>query len=400
MKKIISLQLAALLASLMLTQPARSQPLDSLVRRAITFSGEQLAKTATMYGDSLFPRSTMENGDWKTVKPNDWTSGFFPGLLWYAYELTGNASFMERARLWTARLEEQKLNTRTHDVGFIMFCSYGNGIRLAPEGGDKEALLMAAQSLSTRYSEKVGAIRSWDSRKWPFPVIVDNMMNLELLFWASKNGGGKALHDVAVTHASTTLRDHFRKDASTYHVVSYDSTNGSIVDKETHQGYAHESVWARGQAWAIYGFTMAYRESGDRKFLKIAERAALWFLRHLPADKVPYWDFNAPNIPHEPRDASAAAIVASALFELGTLTENKSFKREFLNGAKEILAVLCKPPYLAVGTRSMGILNHATGNWPSQTEIDVSLIYGDYYFLEAIKRYQALVKSRAFDGKR
>ncbi len=353
-----------------------------------------------MYEDSLFPRSTVENGVWKSVKPNDWTSGFFPGSLWYAYELTGDASFKERARAWTVRLEEQKLNTRTHDVGFIMYCSFGNGIRLAPEAGDKEALLTAALSLSTRFSEKVGAIRSWDNRKWPFPVIVDNMMNLELLFWASKNGGSQAFHDIAVTHAKTTLRDHFRKDASTYHVASYDSTNGSLLIRETHQGYAHETVWARGQAWAIYGFTMAYRESRDRKFLQIAERAALWFLRHLPSDKVPYWDFNAPNIPDEPRDASAAAIVASALFELGTLTNNKAYKREFLNGAKEILAVLCKPPYLALGSQSMGILNHATGNWPSKTEIDVSLIYGDYYFLEAIKRYQALRRSSGPKGKR
>lgn len=367
---------------------AHSQPLDSLVRQAIRFSAKQLHHSIESFGDStLFPRSTLENGTWKTVKPNDWTSGFFAGSLWYGYELTGDVELKHTAERWTRGLEEQQYNTRTHDVGFITFCSYGNGNRLFPNEAYKQTLLTAAQSLATRFNPKVGCIRSWDNRKWEFPVIIDNMMNLELLFWASKNGGGKRLYEIALAHARTTLKNHFRSDGSTYHVVSYDSVTGAILAKETHQGYAHESVWARGQAWAIYGFTMAYRETGQKEFLITAEVAANWYLKHLPDDGIPFWDFQAPLIPNEPRDASATAITASALFELTGLTKSRSLKSKYRDAAQRMLASLCRQPYLAEGSASMGIINHATGNWPSKSEIDVSLIYGDYYFIEALVRY-------------
>lgn len=373
---------------------AISQNLDSLVSRAIVFSKHQLQNTVVVLGDSaMFPRSTLADGSWKTAKPNDWTSGFFPGCLWYMYALTGDSQFQTYAERWTLKLADQKLNTKTHDVGFIMNCSFGNGHRAINSDAYRQVLLEAAHSLSTRYSPTVGSIRSWDNRKWPFPVIIDNMMNLELLFWAAKNGGPKELYDIAVTHALTTMRNHFRDDGSTYHVVSYDSTTGSVLAKETHQGFAHESVWARGQAWAMYGFTVAYRETRDERFLKTAERAANWFIAHLPEDCVPFWDFNAPAIPTEARDASAAAIAVSALFELSGFARDKSQQTKYISSARRILYSLCSPSYLAEGSRSMGLLNHSTGNKPANTEIDVSLIYADYYFLEALLRYRNASKN-------
>lgn len=366
---------------------ANSQTLDSLVSNAVLFSTQQLVKTIATLGDTaLFPKSTAENGRWKLVKPGDWTVGFLPGCLWLGFELTGDSSFVRHAVRWTEKLEPQKLNTKTHDIGFIMNCSFGNGQRLIASESYKPILLTAAQSLSTRFSSKVGCIRSWDNRKWPFPVIIDNMMNLELLFLAAKEDSTHGLYDLALTHALTTMKNHFRSDGSTYHVVSYDSATGAVLAKETHQGFAHESTWARGQAWAIYGFTMTYRETRDRRFLLTAERAADWFLAHLPADHVPYWDFSASQ--DEPRDASAAAIAASALFELAGLVESEDLRTEYAASAMEILSSLCRPPYLAVGSTSMGILNHATGNKPANMEVDVSLIYGDYYFLEGLVRYR------------
>jgi unsaturated chondroitin disaccharide hydrolase len=220
------------------------------------------------------------------------------------------------------------------------------------------------------------------------------MMNLELLFWASKHGGAKEMYDIAFNHAEKTMINHFRKDGSTYHVVDYDTITGRAIAKETHQGYADESVWARGQAWAVYGFTIAYRETVDPRFLHTAEISANWFIDHLPEDNVPYWDFLAPKIPDEEKDASAAAIAASALFELSTLTKNTEFKNKFFKSATSILRSLCSSKYLAEGTNSYGILLHAVGNHPKNSEIDVSLIYADYYFLESIIRYQNLLRNQ------
>jgi len=374
---------------------AIGQSLDSLVQRAISYSNKKITASLTTFGDSVeYPRSTDSVGHWITVKPNDWTSGFFPGCLWKMYALTKDSSFFHAAEKWTAGLEEQKSNTRTHDVGFIIFCSYGNGYRIQRNDRYRDILLQAAQSLSTRFNPNNGCIRSWDNKKWEFPVIIDNMMNLELLFWVSKHGGSHKLYEIAVSHALKTAENHFRQDGSTYHVVSYDSTSEEVLERGTQQGYSNESVWSRGQAWALYGFTMAYRETNDERFLRTAQRAADYFTQHLPSDFVPYWDFLAPNIPHEERDASAASIACSGLFELSDLSNEASSKHKYRRAAEKILASLCKPPYLSMGTNSMGILNHAVGSRPEGTEIDRSLIYGDYYFLEAIERYLATSERR------
>lgn len=378
-----------LIVALVAAQPSYgSGDLDGKVDHALRFAGDQLTSSLAHFGDSVkYPRSSGEGG-WTCVPPSDWTSGFFPGCLWLMYDWTRDDTFRDAANRWTDGLEDQKLNRRTHDIGFMMFCSFGNGYRLSGREHDRDVLLQAARTLARRYSPRIGCVKSWDwSREWHYPVIIDNMMNLELLFWASKNGGGDTLRQIAVNHALKTIQNHFRPDGSTYHVVDYDTVTGVVRKRVTHQGYADESVWARGQAWAVYGFTMAYRETGDKRFLKTAEKAALYFINHMPPDGVPCWDFLASGCPDAQRDASAAAIAASALIELGGMAEAAAGRAMYRSSAEKILSSLCSSAYLAEGSPSMGILNHAVGNMPGKGEVDVSLIYGDYYFLEALLRY-------------
>jgi unsaturated chondroitin disaccharide hydrolase len=366
---------------------------DEKIKHATNYAHIQLKHTVLNCRTTvLYPRATSENGKWETVQPKDWTSGFFPGCLWYMYRLTNDTSLRNAANLWTEGLNKQQFLTQTHDIGFIIFSSYGNGFKIDPSETYHEVLLQAARSLMKRYNPIVGCIKSWDGRKWDFPVIIDNMMNTELLFWASKNGGTKEMYDAAFDHSIKTMDNHFRNDGSTYHIVDYDTLTGKAKSKETHQGYATESVWARGQAWAVYGFTMAYRETNNLEFLYTAENAAVWFIDHLPKDKVPYWDFLVPDTSIEEKDVSAAAIASSALFELSSLSKNEKLKQKFYESAVKILSSLCSPPYLAEGTNSQGILIHAVGNHPKNSEINVSLIYADYYFLEAILRYQQTIK--------
>jgi unsaturated chondroitin disaccharide hydrolase len=366
----------------------QSQDLGTLVPHAMKFAGEQLKKSVLDIKDSTkFARCTIPDGSWKTSGAKEWTSGFFPGCLWYMHDYTKEAFFKESAERWTAGTAPQQFNTGTHDVGFVIFNSYGNGNRLYPSEHYKAVIVQAAQTLSTRFNSTVGCIKSWDNRKWDYPVIIDNMMNLELLFWAAENGGPKQLREIAIKHAETTMKNHFRPDGSTWHVLGYDTTTGAVKVRNTHQGYADESVWARGQAWAVYGFTMTYRFTKDPRFLETAQRAAEYFITHLPKGYVPYWDFMAPGIPNEPRDVSAAAITSSALFELSNYVKEQPVKVRYIATAKSILTSLCAPPYLAEGTSSRAVLNHAVGSKPANSEVDVSIIYADYYFIEAMLRY-------------
>lgn len=371
-----------------IVQPAMSQSLDSLARHALGFASTQLRKSVLEIRDSTrFARCSLPDGSWKTTAAREWTSGFFPGSLWYMNEYTKDPFFKTAAEQWTAGVAHEQFDAGTHDVGFKIFCSYGNGYRLYPTDEYKKVILQAAQTLSTRFNPAVGCIKSWDNRRWGFPVIIDNMMNLELLFWSAENGGSEHLREIAIRHAETTMKNHVRPDGSTYHVIGYDTTSGAVIARNTHQGYADESVWARGQAWAIYGFTMTYRFTHEKRFLETAQRAADYFISHLPADGVPYWDFLAPDIPKEPRDVSAAAIAASALFELTESTESEARRASYLGTAKKILGSLCSAPYLAEGTNSHAVLNHAVGSKPAKSEVDVSIIYADYYFIEAALRY-------------
>ncbi len=369
--------------------------LGSLVAHALKFADQQLRRSIAEIRDSTrFARSTMPDGSWKTSEASEWTSGFFPGALWYQYEHTKDPFFKEAAERWTAGITDQQFNTGTHDVGFMVFNSFGNGLRISPSETYKKVILQSAQTLATRFNPTVGCIKSWDNQRWGYPVIIDNMMNLELLFWAAEHGGPKKLREIAVKHAETTMKNHFRQDGSTYHVVSYDTTNGAVKARNTHQGYTDESVWARGQAWAIYGYTMTYRFIRDERFLRTAERAANYFIDHLPADDIPYWDFMAPQIPREPRDVSAAAIASSALFELSQYAEEKNLRAKYLVAAEKILGSLCSAPYLAEGTNSRALLNHAVGSRPEQSEVDVSIIYADYYFIEAMLRFKSIQEGK------
>ncbi len=370
-------------------QWAIPQSLDSLVVHALMFAAQQTKRSVDEIHDSTkFARCSLSDGSWKTTNAREWTSGFFPGLLWSLHDYTKDPAFRTAAERWTAGMVNEQFDTGTHDLGFKVFDSYGIGYRLYPTDEYKKVILQAAQTLAKRFNPTVGCIKSWDNRRWEYPVIIDNMMNLEMLFWAAEHDGPKYLREIAIKHAGTTMKNHFRVDGSTYHVIGYDTTNGSVKVRNTHQGYADESVWARGQAWAIYGFTMTYRFTHDKRFLQTAERAADYFIGHLPTDYVPYWDFMAPGIPNEPRDVSAAAITASALCELSEYAVEKTQQSTYREAAGRILRSLCYAPYLAEGTKSHAVLNHAVGSKPANSEVDVSIIYADYYFVEAMLRYQ------------
>lgn len=320
-----------------------------------------------------------------------WCTGFYPGSLWYIYEQTKDPVIRKEAERALKIIAPNQTYTGNHDLGFMMFCSFGNAYRLTGNPIYKEIIFQSAASLSSRYKPAAKVIQSWNSsKKFDGPVIIDNMMNLELLNWVSQNGGDSKYQEIAVTHANTTLKNHFRPDYSSYHVVDYNLNTGEVIKKKTFQGYSDESAWARGQGWGLYGYTMMYRFTKDPKYLKQAQNIANFILTNpnLPEDKIPYWDFNDPKIPDVPRDASAGALIASALLELGQYTPEPE-KAKYLDVAKQIIISLSGPKYRsAIGENGGFILKHSTGALPLHSEIDVPLIYADYYFLEALKRYQ------------
>lgn len=375
-----------------------------MVASNFSFAGQQLKYALTKVEEGCrinealtHPRSIKPDGSLDLVASKDWTSGFFPGELWYVYEYTHDPYWKEQAQKQTELLEREKLNGKTHDMGFKMYCSYGNGYRLTANPIYKEVLLQSAQTLSTRFNPMIGCIRSWDhhAAKWQFPVIIDNMMNLELMFWAFRETNDSTYYHIAVSHARTTLKNHFREDNSSYHVVEYDTITGSVRSKVTHQGYADESAWARGQAWALYGYTMCYRETGMPEFLQQARQVERYIFTHptMPEDLIPYWDFNAPEIPKEPRDASAASCIASALYELSTYVPEK--KEQYKQDANRILQNLTDHYRVRPNEDNGFLLLHSTGSKPHQSEIDVPLVYADYYFLEALIRKNKLEKGES-----
>lgn len=354
---------------------------------AVNTAAVQLKTLAEACADSAkLPRSVKDNRI-QLESPYDWTSGFFPGSLWYAYELTGDSFFKDEAEEYTDLLYNVKDYKGTHDLGFMMYCSYGNEYRITRNATAPDILVETANSLLTRYNDTTRTIRSWDFGKWSYPVIIDNMMNLELLFFASKYTGNSNYRNIAVTHADATMKNHFRADGSSYHVVSYNPQTGEVESRGTFQGYADESAWARGQAWGLYGYTVCYRETQKTDYLEMAEKIASFIMRNptMPDDKVPYWDYNAPDIPNAPRDASAAAITASALLELSTIVKDGA---SYFQYAEDILKSLSSETYLAKpGTNHGFVLMHSVGHLPAGSEIDTPLNYADYYYLEALKRY-------------
>ena len=379
----------AILTLLCFSGAAQQASLITKIESQMDYALRESARVASRNSDKVSPR-TVRNDSLILVASKDWCSGFFPGGLWYLYELTGNKKWAAQAENYTLPLEKEKMNAGTHDMGFKMFTSFGNGLRLTNNATYRDILIQSARTNIKRFNPITGVIRSWDhSRdKWANPVIIDNMMNLELLFWAFKETKDSAFYKVAVSHANTTMKNHFRPDFSSYHVLDYDVKTGAVVKKNTHQGYAHASAWARGQAWALYGYAVCYRETGKKEYLNLAENIAQYILNHprLPSDLVPYWDFDDPKIPHVPRDASAAAITASALYELANL---QPYKKNYYQGfADKILASLSSSDYLApVASSTHGfLLNHSTGGLPNGFEVDAPIVYADYYFLEALVR--------------
>lgn len=352
----------------------------------IEFLAEQIGPSVYAKVDSLRPQPSADKlGKLRTCDVYDWTSGFFPGSLWLAYELTGDERLLLDAVDYTNKMLPATFYTGTHDLGFMVGCSYGNALRLCPNDSLKTVIIRTADNLASRFNPEIGAIRSWDFGPWNFPVIIDNMMNLELLFQASKLTGDNKYKDIAIRHADKTMACHFRPDMTSYHVVSY-NPDGSIETRQTFQGRSDESAWARGQAWGVYGYTVCYRETGDKKYLEFAQKIADMIISRVKTeDHIPLWDYDAPNLPTTPRDASAAAVTSSALFELcGYLPDGQ----RYFDYAESILRSLSSPEYLAeIGTNCGFILKHSTGSLAHGSEIDVPLNYADYYYLESLKRY-------------
>jgi hypothetical protein len=356
--------------------------------QVLTLSERHLIDTVAYINASQFPRNTdpTNSNKWIAVDPSDWTSGFFPGWIWYTYEKTLSDSWMIRAKAQTAALQTQDMNATDHDIGFKILGSYGNGYRITRDPSYMNVIQTAAQSLSTLFRPEAGVIESWPNFDSKITVIIDNMMNLELLFFAAKNGGDPNWHNMAVSHALKTMQNHVRANGSTYHVVDY-NTDGTVYRKFTVQGAGTETTWSRGQAWGLYGFTMTYRYTKDARFLETAQRIANYFVDNLPGDYVPYWDFS--KCCTDPRDSSAAAIAAAGLLELSTFVATQADKEKYYNAALNIQASLSSTSYLGDPLITDGILLHGSADVPMASEVNVSLIYGDYYFIQGCYRAEA-----------
>lgn len=346
--------------------------------------GRQLKTFNEKNKSDSVPRSFSDLSGFKMVGHHDWTCGFPAGTFWLMYDLTKDEYWKEAANRSTIRLEGVQNVTGTHDLGFMVNCSSGNGLRLTGDTTYRNRIITASENLIKRFNPTVGCIRSWDFGPWQYPVIIDNMMNLEMLFSASKLTGNPVYRDIAVTHANTTLRNHFRDNFSSFHVVDYDTLTGLAIGKYTHQGLNDSSAWGRGQAWGLYGFTVCFRETGDSAYLQAADKIASFILKSLPEDKIAYWDFDDPKIPGTFRDASAAAIMASAFYELSGYSANG---KEYRKIADTIVAELSSDKYrVSDGSNGGFILKHSVGNLPGNSEIDVAINYADYYYVEALKR--------------
>ena len=351
---------------------------------AVDYSLQKLHKAIEEIPLGKYPIRTKGLGEWKLTDRSAWTSGFFPGCLWLANKLKPDTTLLKNALLFTQGLEEEKNTTSHHDVGFMILNSYGHAYNQLKDEKYKEVILHTANSLATRFNPNVGCIQSWGGE---YQVIMDNMMNLEILFWAAKNGGSSELYDIAVSHADKTIQNHIRPDGGSYHVVHYNPETGDIIKKRTEQGYADESTWARGQAWGIYGFTMMYRETKDDKYLSTAIKLADYFINHLPKDFIPYWDFNLPeDSDRKFRDASAATIALSAFLELRNYVSDSSKYDIVIDGIYNSLL----KDYISINTKSSGIINHCAYNANKENpfDSDASTSWGDYYFLEALVRYK------------
>ncbi|PTL85853.1 glycoside hydrolase family 88 protein [Vitiosangium sp. GDMCC 1.1324] len=371
-------------------QASSADPFRATIPDTLQFAEKQLRATANALPLSAYPSSTALDGSWDTTGSGSWTSGFLSGTFWYMYQYTRNPFWRLQAEQWQTGLESQKFRTDDQDLGFMILDSYGHGYRQTGNDTYRQVVLTAAESLAQRFDPNLGYIRSRGdlSDTEDFRVIIDTLMNSELLFWGARNGGGREWYDMAHQHALHVLETHVREDGSTLQTVSIDPRTGTIQEQSKEQGCRWNTTWARGQAWAVYGFTMAYRETHDPRLLQAARRTADYFLQHLPADKVPYWDLEVPHRSQEPRDSSAAAIVASALVELSQLENQPRRAARYWYAARDILISLSSPAYLTRHKQSRSILRHGTAYKPHD-KYDTGLIQGDYFFIEALLRYSS-----------
>ncbi len=396
--KVLNLACVATATALVFSCGTTASP-EFDVDKELAYCEQQVLRSIKELGESgeidytMMPRNiTKGESNWTLRKSSEkeWTSGFWPGVLWYAYEASNNPVIKAEAEKFSKTLYPiADVAAYDHDLGFLMFCPFGAAYRLTENPEYKDLILRSSDTLATLFNPTVGTILSWprevEPNGWPHNTIMDNMINLDMMFWASKNGGEehKYLYDMAVRHADVTMENHFRDDYTSYHVAVYDTVSGNLIKGVTHQGYADDSMWARGQAWAIYGFTMVYRETQDPKYLEFVQKVTDVYLKDLPEDGVPYWDFSAPGIPDAPRDASAAAVVASALLELSTFVEGEKGE-SYKAAAVKMLTSLSRD--YQCGDEKVAFLDHSTGHYPNNSEIDIPIIYADYYYIEALLR--------------
>jgi unsaturated chondroitin disaccharide hydrolase len=371
------------------------------IDNSLVYCTAKLSNTCKNFEDQHeLPRVIHQNEQhWSGSSINSWTSGFYPGLLWLMYNYTGEEQWKQNATYYTELLEPiKRLPWKTHDFGFMMYYSYGLGYDLTQNKKYRAILLETADSLARLYNPAVGAMESWPwmkrKRGWPHTTIIDNMMNLELLFWAAENGGNPNYVNMAIHHARKTQEDFIRPDHSTFHIVVYDSVSPNIIRKETDQGVSAETTWARGHSWATYGFIKAYKYCNEQDFLMTAMDLANYYIQNCPEDLIPYWDFDAPLIPNEPRDASAAAIMASAMLEISSLSNDDEVKQKYYLTALQILSTLSSEEYLS--TENDAFLTHSISSKPANSGVNVSLIYTDYYYLEALLKAKQMAAEATF----
>ena len=378
-------------------------PMEKLIDEQFQFAKRQYKVLMKNAAKDSMPRTwySLEN-KFRNDHISSWISGFYPATLWYIYEYTGDKEILAEAEERLKLQEPMRHFTGNHDLGFMIYCPFGNAFRLTGKPEYKAVIVDAAKALSTRFRPQINSIQSWDSnRHFKCPVIIDNMMNLELLYWASNESGDTTFRNIAERHATATLERHYRPNNSSWHVLDYDLATGQVIRRATWQGLADSSAWARGQAWGLYGFTVMYRFTKDDRYLQQAHKIAQFMMNHpnLPNDKIPYWDYDANGDISVLRDASAGAIMASALIELATFSKGNK-KGAYIDVAEAIIRSLASPKYrAAVGENGGFLLKHSVGALPLHNEIDVPLTYADYYWLEAMLRYKKWVISKKAEVK-
>jgi unsaturated chondroitin disaccharide hydrolase len=383
----LCLSVALVMALAVVPSPTVAAPLSPAQVRAATH--RSAGKTVLAYRQtpdtrfSYLATSTV----WSTCDANGWACGYLPGQLWLGYQLTDDSWYKTKAIHRERTIAHLKTTSGATDIGQRYYYSLARAYDMTGRASYRNKVLAAAKAQAARFSPVVGAVRSRNTTD-TYQVIMDDLMNIQVLYWAARHGGSPAWAQVAHTHALTVARDFIRDDGSTYHMVCYDATSGAVVQRTTSQGYSADSTWARGQAWAIYGLSEAYRDTQDPTLLAAARRVSDYYVSHLPSDTVPYWDFQAPDIPDAPRDSSAAAVAASGLIQLSTLETDTARAQAYRSAAQDTLAALTSASYASTGTAM--ILDHGVLNYWTSSTRDCSLSFGDYFYFEALMRLRLL----------